>query len=61
MPSPQPFAGIEVVEFGQFIAVPYFAADRGLAIQGKEAKLFLDQRGEAKPNSKPLILILRQL
>ncbi|MEO6043088.1 MAG: CoA transferase [Tepidiformaceae bacterium] len=25
MPSPQPFAGIEVVEFGQFIAVPYCA------------------------------------
>ncbi|MEO6397451.1 MAG: CoA transferase, partial [Tepidiformaceae bacterium] len=25
MPSPQPFDGIEVVEFGQFIAVPYCA------------------------------------
>ena len=25
MPSPQPFVGIEVVEFGQFIAVPYCA------------------------------------
>ena len=40
MPSPQPFAGIEVVEFGQFIAVPYCAqllADGGAHVIKIEA------------------------
>jgi crotonobetainyl-CoA:carnitine CoA-transferase CaiB-like acyl-CoA transferase len=39
-PSPQPFAGIEVVEFGQFIAVPYCAqllADGGAHVIKIEA------------------------
>jgi CoA:oxalate CoA-transferase len=40
MPGPQPFTGIEVVEFGQFIAVPYCAqllADGGARVIKIEA------------------------
>ena len=40
MPGAQPFAGIEVVEFGQFIAVPYCAqllADGGAHVIKIEA------------------------
>ncbi len=44
----------------QFVAVPYYYGEKGAAAPGKEVKLFMEQRGEAKANAKPLILILRQ-
>ena len=54
---PQPFAGIEVVEFGQFIAVPYCAqllADGGAhvikveAIEGDPVRTLNPSRRETR-------------
>lgn len=45
----------------QFLAVPYYAAEKGASVLGRETKTFLDARGEVKKDAKAVIVVVRGL